>query len=241
MNTAIASLAEPQDTNAAIFSFWKAAYSRYRRPIAEGLGFFVPEFPIPLLSPCFLTGEKTAFLRANPWLSHFNEVLPLGYGQREAAPLGFRLEMQFYLGERRIAANPLNSELAVQIMPLAEALNGEELWCLLGKGFPRDAPFLRTLLPFLTTLDADFRTIFLQERGNTVGVVSIGVAGGVALVLNAVTAPESRGRGVSRMLAQVAEDLAHRLGAERAFYWSELPFLGKHADIVRHYRIYSRS
>lgn len=221
--------------------FWESAYARYRRPLEEGVGFYVPQFPVPLLSPQFLTGNRALFLERNRGLiEYFNEIVPLGHDQRGPAPAGYRLEKQFFLGERRIAARELPAGFSVRVVPLADAIEGEALRGLLADGFPRDAAFLRVLLPFLAGLDAEFRTLFLREGERDVGAVSVGVAGGVALVLNAVIPSSDRGRRLSPVLTDASQTLAVSLGATEAFFWTEHPFLGRHADCLWHYRIFSR-
>lgn len=223
----------------ALPRFWDQAYSRYRRPLPRGLGFHVPEFPHPLVSPNFALGDRAAFLRANEgMLPHFNEIVPLGHDQRGPAPAGYRLEMQFFLGERRVSRRDLPPGFSLSVKTLAEAASGEELWDLIADGFPRDAPFLRKLLPFLATLDADFRTAFLLDRGRTVGAVSVGVAAGSSLVLNAVVRARERGQGLSSFLSDAAQSLSVASGAETALFWTEHAFFGRHADLVRHYRVF---
>ncbi|MGZ3737150.1 MAG: hypothetical protein ACXVC0_19420 [Bdellovibrionota bacterium] len=225
----------------AMIRFWEAAYVQYRRPLAEGLGFHVPQFPFPLLSPNFVVGNSARFLRANEGLlSHFNQIVPLGHDQRCPPPNGFRLSQQFYLGERRIASQPLPSGFSSHVVTLGKALAGEELWDMLEDGFAKDAPFLRSLLPFLTTLEADFRTAFLREGGKTVGAISVGVAGGAALVLNAVVPGVERGRGLSAILTDLAQSVAVSRGATHAFFWTEHAFFGRHADAIQHYRIFEK-
>jgi hypothetical protein len=223
----------------ALPRFWDQAYSRYRRPLARGLGFHVPEFPHPLVSPNFALGDRAAFLRENHGsLSHFNEIVPLGHDQRGPAPSGFRLETQFFLGERRVTRRDLPAGFSVTVVPLADAVKEEQLWNLIEDGFPRDAPFLRKLLPFLATLDADFRTAFLHNRGRTVGAVSIGAAAKASLVLNAVVPSAERGNGFSALLTDAAQSLSVASGAETALFWTEHAFFGKHADLFRHYRVF---
>lgn len=231
-----------EDSPHALIRFWSSAYARYRRPLPEGEAFHVPEFPAPLFSPNFVTGDRAVFLRRNRgFLSHFNEIVPLGHDQRGPAPEGFRLDKQFYLGERRLRRRGIPPAFSAKVVPLAEAVRGEELWVLLEDGFRRDAPFLRALLPFLASLDADFRVAFLTERGRTVGTVTVGAAGEAALVLNAVVPGVERGRGLSQVLTDVAQNEAVDAGAREAFFWTEHPFLGRHADLFRHYRIFSRT
>jgi hypothetical protein len=219
--------------------FWDQAYSRYRRPLARGLGFHVPEFPHPLVSPNFALGDRAAFIRENQGsLSHFNEIVPLGHDQRGPAPDGFRLETQFFLGEKQVTRRDLPAGFTAKVIPLSEAVKGEQLWDLIEDGFPRDAPFLRKLLPFLATLDADFHTAFLHNRGRTVGAVSIGAAAGASLVLNAVVPSAERGRGFSSLLTDAAQSLSIASGAQTALFWTEHAFFGRHADLVRHYRVF---
>jgi len=225
----------------AMIRFWEAAYCQYRRPLPEGLGFHVPQFPFPLLSPNFVVGDRAKFLRANEGLlSHFNQIVPLGHDQRNPPPPGFTLSQQFYLGERRIASKPLPPGFSSLIITLGKAVKGEELWDMLEDGFSKDAPFLRSLLPFLTTLEADFRTAFLLEDGKTVGAISVGVAGGAALVLNAVVPSAQRGRGLSQILTDLAQTVAVSRGATHAFFWTEHAFFGRHADSIQHYRIFEK-
>lgn len=231
----------PLPARPALLRFWGAAYRRYEIPLAEGRGYHVPEFPVPLLSPRFVTGDRGAFLRLNSGLTHFNEIVPLGHDQRGPAPSGFRLDKQFYLGERALSPRGLAEGYSARILPLAEAVRGNELPALLAEGFPRDVEFLRrALLPFLAALDARFLTAFLDEGGRSVGAVSVGVAGGVALVLNAVIRAADRGRHLSPILTDLAQDVALDAGAKEAFFWTEHPFLSRHADLVRHYRIFAR-
>lgn len=223
-----------------LVQFWKHAYRGYSQPLEGGLGFHVPKFPGALLSPNFPHVEKSAFLARNRGLTHFNEILPLGHGQREPAPVGFKLAKQFYLGARKVEARVLPRGYSIELMPMEEAIALEEFWILITDGFAGDAPFLRALLPFLCTLEAEFETAFLVEKGKRVGVVSLGIAGGAALVLNETVLTTERGRGLSKILSDVAQNLAFERGAEHAFFWTEHAFFGKHADRVDHYRVFER-
>jgi hypothetical protein len=213
----------------ALLKFWRSAYRRYEVPHSGGLAFHVPALPDPLVSPRFVRGGDAR---------HFNEIAPLGSAARP--PAGFRLDKQFYLGERPIAPRALPAGFAVRVVPLARA--GSALAPFLAEGFPRDAGFLAgTLLPFLAGLDAEFRSIFLVEEARDVGAVTVGVAGGVAIVLNAVVPAAERGRGLSRILTAAAEDAAASLGAREAFFWTEHPFFAGHAHEWRHYRVFVRA
>lgn len=231
----------PEDLSPLV-RFWAAAYARFERPLNQGLGFHVPNFPSPLLSPNFYTGDRAKFLAANRGLiSHFNEIVPLGFDQRGPAPVGFRLTKQFYLGERKVTAKSIPPGFSAELLPLSSAIQLSEYWRLITEGFGDDAGFLRVLLPFLCGLDAEFQVAFLTEHGRRVGVVSVGIANGVALVLNEVVAQSERGRGLSRVISDVAQNLAFENGAETAFFWTEHAFFGRHADTVGHYRIFERS
>jgi len=237
----------PEETHskpelAPLLRFWSRAYYRFERPLYHGLGFHVPRFPGPLLSPNFHYGNRRQFLEANRGLiSHFNEIVPISYDQRGPAPAGWALTKQFCLGERKVTARPLPPDFRVELMPLREAIGRNQYWQLITEGFGADAAFLRMLLPFLCTLEAEFLTAFLVERGRRVGVVSVGIAGGAALVLNEVVAQEDRGRGLSCVLSDVAQNLAFENGATEAFFWTEHAFLGRHADTLGHYRIFERA
>jgi hypothetical protein len=226
----------------AIVRFWSAAYRRYRFPVANGLGFHVPEFPLPLVSPCFVTGDRDVFLRRNRGiLPYFNEIVPLGHDQRGPAPSGFRLDKQFFLGVRTLARRPLPCGFATRVEPLSRAVQGEELWRFLEDGYPKDVAQLRTLLPFLSGLEADFRVLFLEEASRgTVGAVAFGVADGAAIVLNAMVREQERGRGFSPVLLDAAQTLAVDIGATEAFYWTENALFGRHADLFHHYRVFLR-
>lgn len=224
-----------------LLRFWRSAYAHYERPLNHGLGFHVPHFPNPLLSPNFALADRAKFLAANRGLiTHFNEIVPLGHDQRGPAPVGYQLTKQFFLGRRKAEAHALPEGFTLELMSMHSAIRLGEFWILITEGFPADAPFLRVLLPFLCTLPAEFRTAFLVEEGRRVGVVSIGIAGGAALVLNEAVPSAERGRGLSRVLSEAAQSLACRLGAEEAFFWTEHAFLGRHADLIEHYRIFER-
>jgi hypothetical protein len=167
--------------------------------------------------------------------------VPLGHEQRAPPPPGFRLDRQFFLGELRPARAEPPSGLEVEELPLAAAAESPALRRLLEEGFPRHASFLHALLPFLATLDAEFRTVFLRRNGDTLGAVSVGVAGGAAIVLNAVVAKAARGQGLSRALAALGENAAADLGAREAFFWTEHAFLGAHAARFCHYRVFVKA
>lgn len=225
-----------------LLRFWRSAYAQYERPLNHGLGFHVPSFPIPLLSPNFAFCDRARFLEANRGLiTHFNEIVPLGHDQRGPAPVGYRLTKQFFLGRRKVGAKALPPGFTLELMRLHSAIRLEEFLILITEGFPADAPFLRALLPFLCTLPAEFRTAFLVEGGRRVGVVSLGLAGGAALVLNEAVPLAERGRGLSRILSDAALNLAFQLGAEEAFFWTEHAFFGRHADRYDHYRVFERT
>lgn len=229
-----------------LLRFWRAAYAPYERPLNHGFGFHVPQFPGPLHSPNFVLGGRARFLAANRGLiSHFNEIVPLGHDQRGPAPVGYRLAKQVFLGRKRVAARALPPGFALELLSLHAAIRISELWILLTDGFPREAPFLRAQLPFLCTLPAEFRAAFLKDQnGRRVGVVLLGIAGGAALVLNATVPLGERSRSLGRVLGEAAESLAFQLGAEEAFFLfdgTEHAFLGRHASVVEHYRVFERA
>jgi hypothetical protein len=224
----------------SLLRFWKHAYARFHQPLEGGFGFHVPLFPNALLSPKFAVGRREAFLAANRQLPHFNEIVPLGHDQRGPAPLGFRLAKQFFLGERKVEARSLPEGFSLERMPLAAAIEIEGYWRLITDGFGGDTAFLRMLSPFLCTLEAEFVTTFLLEEGRRVGVVTVGLAGDSALVLNEVVDSRERGRGLSLVLSDVAQNLAFERGARHAFFWTEHAFFGRHADRVDHYRVFER-
>ncbi len=222
-------------------TFWAHAYRGYQRPLQKGLGFHVPSFPGALVSPNFPLGSRSEFLAENRGLiSHFNEIVPLGHDQRGPAPVGFHLAKQFFLGRKRTEERELPPGLLLEVVNMKEAIERKEFWILLTDAFPKDAPFLRALLPFLCTLPVSFRTAFLREKEKALGLVSVGAGGGAALVLNELVALSERGRGLSQCLSDAALNLAHGMGAKEAFFWTQHAFLGRHADRYDHYRIFER-
>lgn len=225
----------------AMIRFWKKAYGDFVVPISGGLGFHVPQFPNPLLSPNFSMSARDEFLAGNPALRHFNEICSMEEAARLPAPAGFALSKDFYLGTRRLRAHSLPAGFSIEQMKMSDAVLHEHFWALIADGFPQDASFLRALLPFLGTLDADFHTIFLLAGERKVGVVSIGIANGAALVLNEVVSSKARGKGYSKVLAELAQNHAFERGATEAFFWTEHKFFSRHADRLQRYRIFERA
>jgi hypothetical protein len=156
-----------------------------------------------------------------------------------AAPAGFGLKREFLLGTKRTAFFALPEQIFAEKIPLSEAISRAVYWQLLDQGFPRDAGFLRRLLPFLAGLDS-FTVIILRSKGEIHAMVTVGVAGRVALVMNAVVGEQFRGQGISRILAGAASDHSYRLGAEKAFFWTEHGFLGPYAEEQSRYRVWSK-
>ncbi len=227
----------------SLVRFWRSAYAAYERPINHGLGFHVPQFPGALFSPNFPVLARSRFLADNRGLlSHFNEIVPLGFDQRGPAPVGFRLKQQLFLGEKKVGPTHLEEGFSVELLPLREALRLADFWRLITDGFGNDAAFLRLQLPFLATLEAEFLTAFLREPNlGRVGVVTIGIAGGAACVSCEVVASGQRGMGLSTVLSRVAQNVAYEHGADSAFFTTEHAFFGKHADSLSHYRIFERT
>lgn len=224
-----------------LLRFWARAFAGYERPLTHGVGYHVPQFPGPLFSPSFPAGERARFLAANRGLiTHFNEIVPLGHDQRGPAPVGFRLSKQYFLGRKKTGPNALPPGFTLELMSLHTAIRISEFWILVTDGFPREAPLLRALLPFLCTLPVEFRAAFLKESGRRVGLVCLGIADGTALVLNETVPPGEQGRGLGHTLCDAAANLAFQLGAREAFIWTEQAHHCRHADVVDHYRIFER-
>ena len=228
-----------QNLQSPLLRFWQSAFARYARPLEHGLAFDVPGFADPLLSANFLQGDRQRFLQENEGcLPHFSEIVPLGEEPR--VPPGFRLARRFFLGETAAAELPLRADLRASTFSLNEALRSEELPSLLREAFLRDAAFLLKLLPFLCSVQAEFRTVFLRQGGEVVGAVTVGAAGDAAIVLNAAVRKAARGQGLSAELAGAARKAARRLGASEVFFWTEHAFFGRHAGRFRHYQVFLR-
>lgn len=211
-----------------LIKFWQNCYGAFAYSLAEGVGFSVPGFSDPLMSPRFVTGKLELFLRDGG--EYFNWI-----GPAMESPSHYRKQVEFFVG---VADTHLATSSA-PVIPLRQALLRKDFWQLLEEGFPRDLTFLRVLLPYLARRpNADFQTVLLQEKGNTKAVITVGVSGGVALAMNAVVAKGERGKGLSQALAYEARVQAGKLGAKEIVFWSELEFLQRHARRVDSYAVY---
>lgn len=166
-----------------------------------------------------------------------NHLNLLGEG---APPPGFRLASRFYLGSAP-AAEREHSAAEGEVLPLAAALGCPGYWLLIEESFPKDASFLRSFLPFLTTLPAKFQTILLGGKDAPSAAITLGSAGGVGLCLNAGVSVAHRGKGLSRVLIDYCHGLGHREGLEELVFWTEHSFLLPHAKTVLPYQVFVRA
>lgn len=224
-----------------LIQFWKETYAEFAAPIEEGLGFHNPQFLDPLMSPNFVMGPLDKFLAGNPKLAHFNLIQKGAPSEELMNQYGFQLQKKFTVGILDLRhESPSPQEFSTSWLPLKEAISRDFFWLLIQDGFEKDLPLLKKLLPFLAESPARFETLILEHNGVPAAAITLGMQKEVALVLNAVVKKNARRLGLSHHLVTGAKN---RLLSEKvlgAFFWTELPFLGDHANSTEQYLIYSR-
>lgn len=221
-----------------LITYWRSTFRPYQKPGDQGLSFFLPLFPDPLMSPRFANGTWRAGVNFEPSVSHLNFI-----GRADESELrrqSFQHKQRFQLALRKVGKTQVKG-FEVEKVPLYKAVLREDFWSLLERSFPNDIRFMRQLLPFLPVTNAVYTTAFLRDGGQTVGLMNVGVSARVALAMNAAVLPEVRGRGVCRALVDVAAQVARDHNAKQAVFWTQHEFLLRFADSADEYNIFVRA
>jgi hypothetical protein len=206
----------------ALIQYWDKAFSDYKVFEDENVvRFSVKDFLDPIMSPIFV---KKPFEGGDfPYLNLLTT---------EPIPSAFN----FDYGEIHFPFKTQSANL-FEVVELNSIIENQDYWGLVQDAFPKDIPFLKRLLPFLTTLPSKHEVGLFYQDQKLVAAVTLGHIQGTGVILNTMVHTSMRQCGMTQKIFAHVCRMAESSSLEKVCFWTQSPFLLKFAHLKGKYNL----